>query len=268
MEKRVRSPNYPAFGLGDALEKTATLYKNMHTHAGPREVVVRNMGYNSLNGASATAVSALAKYGLIERTGDELKVSERALRILHPHSPGERAQAIRDAAREPALFNELTERFPGRAPNDDLLRNYLVRNGFAPSAVQAVILAYRETSDFVEREAGSYDSRVEQPQEPSPVTPHSPTTMPTAAPAAIVASALLAADGERPIGRYDFEGGGYVRIVARGEIETEEALDMIETLISLKRKELQRKRKLAVTEPAKSEHVSVPEEDWNDDSHT
>lgn len=49
-------------------------------------------------------------------------------------------------------------------------------------------------------------------------------------------------NSERPIGRYDFEDGSYVRIVARGKIDTEEALEMVETLIDLKRKELARRK--------------------------
>jgi hypothetical protein len=162
MEKRLRSPNYPALSLPDAIEKVTALYHAHHTHSAPRGVAVKGMGYNSLNGASATAISALHKYGLLDRVGDEVKVSERALRILHPHSAEERAAAIQDAAREPPLFAELNERFPGKMPSDDLLRNYLIRNGFAPGAVTAVITAYRETSEMADREGRAHDSSREQ----------------------------------------------------------------------------------------------------------
>jgi hypothetical protein len=165
MDKRIRSPNYPALSLPDAIDKVTALYRAQHTHPAPREVVARGIGYNSLNGASASAISALQKYGLLERTGDEIRVSERALRILHPHPPEERGAAIREAAQEPPLFAELNERFPGRMPSDDLLRNYLIRNGFAPSAVTSVITAYRETSEMAEREGREHDSLREQPQE-------------------------------------------------------------------------------------------------------
>src|SRR5262249_12421477 len=147
--------------LPTAIEKTEVLYRNQHTHSAPREVAVKSMGYNSLNGASATAISALHKYGLLERIADEVKVSDRALQIFHPHSPEERAAAIRAAAAEPQLFAELAQRFPGQLPNAELLRNYLVRNGFSPAAAEHVISAYRETSEFVKREAGAYDSHSE-----------------------------------------------------------------------------------------------------------
>src|SRR5262249_6738441 len=136
----------------------------------PREVAVRGMGYNSLNGASATAISALHKYGLLDRVGDEVKISDRALRILHPESPEERGEAILEAAREPSLFGELAERFPGRMPSDDLLRNYLIRHGFAPAAVTAVIVAYRETSEIAARESALHDSPHDQVQEHADMT--------------------------------------------------------------------------------------------------
>jgi hypothetical protein len=128
VDKRIRSPNYPALGLPEAVEKVAAIYRNIHTHASSREVVAKAMGYTGLNGASATAVSALHKFGLLEGRGDEIKVSERAMRIMHPQSQTERTEAIREAAVLPPLFAELRGRFPGRHPNDDLLRNFLLRN--------------------------------------------------------------------------------------------------------------------------------------------
>jgi hypothetical protein len=123
------------------------------------------MGFNTLNGASATAISALHKYGLIEGGGDNIKVSDRALRILHPHSPEEKAEAIQEAASEPQLFNDLAERFPDGLNNEALVRNYLIRAGFAPSAVPAVITAYRQTSEMVDREQRTHDSPREQTRE-------------------------------------------------------------------------------------------------------
>jgi hypothetical protein len=239
MEKRIRSPNYPALSLPEAMEKVAGIYRGLHNHAAPREVLTKEMGYAGLNGASATAISALRKYGLLDRAGEDLKVSERALRILHPHSASERSEAIRDAAHEPVLFSELAERFPDKMPSDELLKNYLTRKGFAPAALSAVISAYRETSEMVERESVDYDSAVGHAQE----SQHMVHVEPSPAVTMKHRSLLGTPSEERSIGRYDYEGGAYVRIAASGKIDTEEVLDMVETLIKLKREELQRKNK-------------------------
>jgi hypothetical protein len=234
MDKRNRSPNYPALSLPDAIGRVSTLYKNIHTHAAPREVVAKALGYKSLSGPSATAISSLAKYGLIERAGEELKVSERSLRIIHPHSDLERIKAIKEAARDPELFAEIFERFSEAMPNDELLRNFLARKSFVPSAASTVILSFRETLEFVNRESLAYDSRNEPipedvPMSSATLTPPSPV---------VVQQASVLHTNERPIGRYDFEDGSYVRIIVGGDIGTDAALDMVATLIELKRREL------------------------------
>jgi hypothetical protein len=243
MDKRIRSPNYPAISLPDAIARVTTLYRAIHTHAAPREVVAKGMGYNTLNGASATAISALHKYGLLERSDDDIKISERAFSILHPHTPQEKAEAIRAAAAEPALFAELAERFPGAMPNEDLLRNYLLRKGFAPAATTAVIAAYRDTSEMVDREGVGYDSAsTTAAQEPPAMTNLGFSTHQA------VQKVLSNQEDGRQIGRYDFEDGGFVKIVASAEIDTEEALNMVETIVELKRREIVRRKQRIATE--------------------
>lgn len=235
MDKRHRSPGYPPLSLREAVERVERLYKTIGGHATSRDVVAKGLGYSGLSGTSATAIGALNKYGLLEGRGDEVRVSERAMAILHPHSPEEKIAALREAALEPDLYRELAERFPG-IPNDDVLRNYLLRNKFLPQAVDSAISAYKETIEFVGGLAGGYDSAPTHPEpkvedmqaSPGPVT---------------IISPINQAINERRLGRWDFEGGGYVEIRATSDLDTEEALDMVETLVELRRKELARKRK-------------------------
>lgn len=260
MEKRLRSPNYPAFSLPTAIQRVTELYRNLHAHSAPREVIAKGMGYNSLNGASATAISALHKYGLLEKVGEEIKVSDRALRILHPHNEEEKKAAIREAAMDPPLFAELAEKFPGRIPTDELLRNYLVRNGFAPAAVTSVVLAYRETSQFAEEQGAAYDSGSTQSKEASSMHPTHSSGVTVSAP-----FSLQTPVNEREIARYNFEGGGFIRLVADPTTDTYEALDMVETLIKWKRAELE-KRKARESEALKNiTPLSQNLEDVNDD---
>lgn len=241
MEKRVRSPNYPAISLRDALEKTSALYKNLHTHAGPREVIVKAMGYASLNGSSMSAISALHKYGLLEGRGDEIKISDRAMRILHPETKDERALAIKEAASDPALFVELDDRFPGAVPNEDLLRNYLLRRNFASGAVSQVILSYRETKEFVKAESGDCDSPISTTEGPVSMHPQIGTTQEKSS--ALTQITQQKQSDDRLIVHYLFEGGGSIRIFVEGNISTEEAMDMAEIQIGLKRKEIERRKK-------------------------
>ena len=153
MAKRVRSPNYPSISLPDAIRRLETLFGSIQQHYAPREVVLAGIGYAKAHGASLTALSAMGKYGLLDRQGEEYKVSERGLMILHPETEDERHTAISEAAQEPRLFADIHERFPGGTTNDDLLRSYLVRRGFGQSALVNVLQSYRETMEFVDSEA-------------------------------------------------------------------------------------------------------------------
>lgn len=85
--------------------------------------------------------------------------------ILHGDE-GERALAIREAARGPALFTRLHEQFGGAVPSEANLKGYLLRNGFAISAVEGVIDAYKETMELVASVEKPYDSGSEDKSEP------------------------------------------------------------------------------------------------------
>ncbi len=158
MATRARSPNYPAVGLPKAIEMARRVYDKNHLHKAAPPVVAVAMGYTSLNGNSATAISSLKKFGLLEDEGKELKISPEALTILvEPMGSPERARKIVEIAFRPALFQSLSTAYPGRAPNDEILRSFLLRNGFVQSTVDLPIRAYRETMELVEKERAFYN---------------------------------------------------------------------------------------------------------------
>lgn len=150
--KRVRSPNYPAISLKDAITHLNAFWPKMHSHAAPRDLVLKIMGYSSYNGASGSALSAHIKYGILEKNGENYKITALGQRILHPQSDKEKAEAIRSAALAPPLFTELLDNFGGMVPpSDEIIRSYLARRGFATSAIPSVIQSFRETMELLPR---------------------------------------------------------------------------------------------------------------------
>lgn len=145
-----RSPNYPAFGLPEAIERVRKVYDREHTHKAAKEVVAKALGYQGMNGKSLTVLSTLKKYALLEEVGADLKISADALTILvEQHDSLERADAIRRAAYNPALFDDIRKQYGETIPSDDNLRSFLLRKGFLQGAVDAPIRAYRETVGLV-----------------------------------------------------------------------------------------------------------------------
>lgn len=157
MVGKARSPEYPAIGLKEAVEKVKLIWDKDYQNKVPKQVIAEHMGYKGLNGGSLPIISALSKYGLIEGRGDETRVSDVGLNIV-AHQPGdpERLNAIQTAAASPELFAELNQRFPGGKASDSAVRSYLLVQKFIPGAADAAIRAYRETQELVNAESEAY----------------------------------------------------------------------------------------------------------------
>lgn len=156
--KRVRSPNYPAISLSDAITRMEGLHKRIQKHSAPREAIVKGLGYKGWNGASAIVLSAVVKYGLLDRINeDSYKVSERAMRAMFGKDQVETSGAIREAAFAPALYADLYAEFGEAVPHDDILRPWLIRRGFSQSVVDTVVQSYRDTVALVKLEHSEHD---------------------------------------------------------------------------------------------------------------
>lgn len=162
---KTRSPNYPSISLDEAIQRLKPIYEKQQRYPASREVLAKLMGYKGLNGASATVVSALSKYRLLEGHGDNLRVSELGQDlVLHRKGDPEYTDALRTAAFMPAFFQELRDQYPTGLPHDHSLRASLTKRGFNPKAIDGAVRAYRDTIEFLEAEIGEMatDSALEQ----------------------------------------------------------------------------------------------------------
>ncbi len=162
----IRSPNYPALSLPGAIERVGGIYGKQQTTPEPREVVIKHMGYSSVNGRALKALSALIKYGLLEEAGKGLRVSGRAKSILFPDpaNPSAKAEAITAAAHSPELFKRIIAA-KGAKPSDDSLKHFLIHEGFNLNAVEQVARSFNETFVLVDSEGTGYDSSAQLSEE-------------------------------------------------------------------------------------------------------
>lgn len=175
MSGRVRSPNYPAVGLKEAIERTRRIFAEIDKNAQDREIIARAMGYNGLNGASATVLSALVKFGLIEPAGDsKYRVSEMGKSILHPGSAEEKARGIQQAAKRPDLYADIFSEFGGRVPSNEILGSVLIKRGFSQKAVPEVIEGLRETFELLEQHSIAEPSASQGTEEERPAQKSDP----------------------------------------------------------------------------------------------
>jgi hypothetical protein len=138
--------------LEEAIDMVGKIHKANRTNVIGRETAAKDMGYSGLTGRSMTVLGSLAQYGLVEKAGKgDIKVTRRAVDILHGIEEADRAEAIVEAAHAPALFRMLHERFSEGVPSPNALRSFLIQQNFNDVAIGPAISAFLETNSFAEK---------------------------------------------------------------------------------------------------------------------
>ena len=160
---KVRSPNYPNVSLGPALEAMRVAYSKENRNKMSREVLAKHLGYSSLNGRALGKIGAVRAYGLIEGSGDELRVSDDAISaLMAPPGAPERSAALERLALRPGLFQELRKDFPNTLPNIDNLKFLLIKRNFIPEAAEKAAKSYLATMSLVAGNPGEYSDENEE----------------------------------------------------------------------------------------------------------
>jgi hypothetical protein len=141
---KMRSPNYPAVGLGESLERVRRLWAKEKRTPVDYAVASEAIGYSGLSGPSRTMLASMKKYGLVESDDKAVRVSDLALRILHPANDYEELSALQEAALNPDLFRQLFETL--KDASDGALKSHLItRLGFSEVGAKQLIKSYRDT---------------------------------------------------------------------------------------------------------------------------
>ena len=156
-----RSPRYPYFGLDEAVSRTENIYDAEGRAPFTKGVAAAHLGYKSFNGSAAKALSALKKYGLIEKTGKNFKLTDDAVTIIvgkHADDASQRREALRNAATRVSLFKDLLEEFGTDTSEANLIAQLQMRN-FSKDGAAKAAKSYFSTMNFIEPiEHGENDS--------------------------------------------------------------------------------------------------------------
>lgn len=159
-----RSPNYPTLDLNTALEAIRPVFKGENRNKFSRIVLAQHLGYTSLNGRALSKIGAVRAFGLIEGSGDDLRLSEDAITaLMAPEQSPERVEALERSALKPTLFQELRQEFQG-LPSENNLRFWLIKRHFTPEAASKATETFLATFRLVGGSDGEYN-RSSQPEE-------------------------------------------------------------------------------------------------------
>jgi hypothetical protein len=132
--------------------------------------VASDLGYSGINGRSLSLIGALRQYGILEGSGDALRVSKDAVAYFEMDDGPEKQQAIERMLFAPTLFAELRELSRDKLPSDGNLRHQLINKGFLPKSADEVISTFRANLSLAGNVESAYDEgEKERPFMPSEV---------------------------------------------------------------------------------------------------
>jgi hypothetical protein len=153
-----RSPNYPAYDLGAAVDFVRRIYKAEGKSSALPKVMVGALGYAGLSGSARQKLASLRQYGLLEDAPDDkVKLSARAVHLanLTPED-ADFFRVANEALVTPPLFREFQANYP-EASNRNLELDLITAKHFQPDGARRVIKAYRDSVAFAKAGAQGYN---------------------------------------------------------------------------------------------------------------
>ena len=157
--KRFRSPPYPMFDLGKAIERAKELHSKASAHSVGVQVLAEAWGMKSVDGKVWRTAASLIQYGLLQDFGTgkvrKFQITDSAKRIILDANPDSerRRDMVQKAALGPMIHKELWELY-GLASglSDTVIKTHLTidreESGeapYSPAAADEVIATYRAT---------------------------------------------------------------------------------------------------------------------------
>ncbi|MCZ3375883.1 hypothetical protein [Rhizobium sp. AG207R] len=164
MVARSRSPSYPSTSIEYALELVRKIHQVERTNPIDREVAAKAMGYTGISGRSATVLSDLSQYGLLDKAGkSEVRVTPLAVDLLYPDDRQSYQDALKQAVNKPELFQRIMDRFTDGRPSANALQSFLIKQDFTHAAIPAAVRAFQETFSYLENKIESDSNSLRQP---------------------------------------------------------------------------------------------------------
>lgn len=224
---KVRSPNYPNISLGPALEAVRAAYKAENRNKMSRLVLAKHLGYTSLNGRALAKIGAVRAYGLIDGTGDELRLSDDAVTaLMAPQGSAQRSEALGRLANRPTLFQELRKEFPDTMPSLDNLKFSLIKRNFTPDAAEKAAKSYLASMNLVAGVPDAYNPPDDDESGGESDTGQETRRTPPPPPGGKV----KAMDGERELTRGLLAKDASFRLIVSGQIGVKEIERLIKKL--------------------------------------
>ncbi len=153
------SPRYPGASLPESISRVKRVWDAEERTSLTPERLAAAMGFDTLSGTARTHISAAKKYGLVVKSGNGWKVSDRAIQILlKPNSSPEYRDAIREAVYGVDLLQSLLSTH-GKATKETIESHLVTEENFTRSGARTFSKAFFETKELL----ASHESAILSP---------------------------------------------------------------------------------------------------------
>lgn len=150
----MKSPNYPQRSLPNVIADIQIIWTKHERKVLTAKEVAGALNYQTMSGPATSRLSAIKKYGLLEKHGAGWRLSARALVILHkPEDSEDRKHAIRDAAHDVGFFVRMMADHPD-ASDGTLKSILLTEHAFTERGAQQFVKSYQATKSLVDAIGG------------------------------------------------------------------------------------------------------------------
>jgi hypothetical protein len=228
----IRSPNYPNYDLDGALILTDKVFSKDGRAKVSRATLANHLGHESLSGPALGKIGALRAYGLLEGSGDEMRVSEDAISALKaPSGSAARQLALSRLALQPPLFQLIKAEFP-TVPSHANLTYWLIKQGFSETAAGIAAKSYLKTMAVVGEFGAEYAPEAAGGGD---VSSKQTATVPPSR--AQQTQQVKIMDGERIVFTEEGSPNQYLKLLASGEVD-DFLLEALEDFVKRQRKRL------------------------------
>ncbi len=270
---RDRSPSFPFISLKDAVERAKT-FEAVHRRFAARLPIAAELWKISPKSSTMLqTVAALKAYGLMKDSGSgadrKVELTDLAQRILKDARPGNREEAIKQAALKPRLIAEhWTKCGLERPPDATCLSDLHLDQKFTEDAAARFLRVYDDTISFaglsgtdkpppVEDESPAKD----EPQKADNVVRHHSSgtgggggaSSPRASSAGIGSAGSSGGasrvQNERMVFSQEIEAHQSLKVLVSGPVD-DAVLDALDDFVSFQRKRLERAQKIQGATPA------------------
>ena len=149
--RRQRSPNYPAVGLREGVDRVKKLFATSGRAGAPPKLAAVHIGFRAAHSQAMSVLAALKRFGLVSEASGRVVPTHSAIEILHLSENDSRRQtALSEAALSPPLYRELVEqhRQTGLPSRDVLEQELVIYKRFNPSAVSGLVTDFLDTLEY------------------------------------------------------------------------------------------------------------------------